>query len=961
MKIEKIIIYGFGKHENVTVEFGEGMNVLYGLNEAGKTTIQQFILHVLFGFPQRNSAGLRYEPKSGGKYGGRIQLMDKEYGRCLIERIRGKSAGDVTVYFEDGTTGEEDSLKKILRQYDRTSFESIFSFSLLQLQNFEKMDEDELSRTLLASGTTGVDSLIQVGNKMEKEMGNIFKKSGKNPEMNIKMTELRNLAKELKDEQEKIAGYAPSMKRIHDIDIELNLLNKEQIIHKKRLQHLSVAQQILPLQIEKKELEKKLTLVGRASFPPDGIRRFESLSGKLTETIATKQRIENDLAELKIRLPKNIETERLKTAGVLLAKESEWLGWQSSVAADNDELQRLKSLKYRLLDRLGVREEEVKKVLFDADVSIRKEEEMYELLNGINETNTQLAFLETQLVNIENELTAEKANSILAEVPSGDQLKKTKEWPEIRQKLAEAKAYVSFEGSGNNKNIHTLPIILFVLAVAFLSIGIIQNEMLIIVISIIMGGLGFYFYSKKGTSNNSKLNEMETFINKYDNQEYEMEKLIVQIEDYNRDKKKSEEVITILEQKLNKLEDQRRKLRIESDRLANIFDEFISSYGFDGLPSTGIVTELFRMIREVQEARRDMTAIENHKQVIERKIVNRTEEVEEILQYQAPIEAVYELLRKEYNEMSEKLVAIRSIKASIERFIIELREANTLLSLQQENLKILLNEANVESEEDFYSSYDKNQKSRQLKEKLASIENQISASGSLILEGYETQNELQDKIEEIKVVASAIDEKVTTLIYDKALLVTKTESLVADETYSQKLQLFEMKKAELTLFAKKWSARKAILEAINQTMSELKEEKLPEVLHGAEKIFSELTSRTYVALVVTEEGTFEVISASGIRFPIVELSQATKEQAYISLRLSLAQSVLKSAPFPILMDDPFVHFDEERLSRMIGLLGAIKSHQFIYFTCHSKMKNKWADSTIINVSEIGDEQEATIQ
>ena len=67
MKIEKLIIYGFGKHEQVTVNLGPGINVLYGLNEAGKTTIQQFILHILFGFPQKNSALLRYEPKSGGQ------------------------------------------------------------------------------------------------------------------------------------------------------------------------------------------------------------------------------------------------------------------------------------------------------------------------------------------------------------------------------------------------------------------------------------------------------------------------------------------------------------------------------------------------------------------------------------------------------------------------------------------------------------------------------------------------------------------------------------------------------------------------------------------------------------------------------------------------------------------------------------------------------------------------------
>jgi len=136
VKIEQLIIYGFGKHENVTVELGSGMNVLYGLNEAGKTTIQQFILHVLFGFPQRNSATLRYEPKMGGKYGGKIELLDDVYGRCSIERVRGKSAGDVTVHFEDGTSGGEEALKDLLRHYDRASFESIFSFSLSNTISF---------------------------------------------------------------------------------------------------------------------------------------------------------------------------------------------------------------------------------------------------------------------------------------------------------------------------------------------------------------------------------------------------------------------------------------------------------------------------------------------------------------------------------------------------------------------------------------------------------------------------------------------------------------------------------------------------------------------------------------------------------------------------------------------------------------------------------------------------------
>ena len=92
-------------------------------------------------------------------------LLHTKYGKCTVERVSGKSSGDVTVYFEDGQTGGEEALNRILGQYDRTSFESIFSFSLLQLQGFEKMDEDELSRTLLASGTTGVDGLLQLRSK----------------------------------------------------------------------------------------------------------------------------------------------------------------------------------------------------------------------------------------------------------------------------------------------------------------------------------------------------------------------------------------------------------------------------------------------------------------------------------------------------------------------------------------------------------------------------------------------------------------------------------------------------------------------------------------------------------------------------------------------------------------------------------------------------------------------------
>lgn len=129
----------------------------------------------------------------------------------------------------------------------------------------------------------------------------------------------------------------------------------------------------------------------------------------------------------------------------------------------------------------------------------------------------------------------------------------------------------------------------------------------------------------------------------------------------------------------------------------------------------------------------------------------------------------------------------------------------------------------------------------------------------------------------------------------------------------------------------------------------------------AEGLFHELTGGRYESLIVTESGRFEVIANDGMSYPIGELSQATKEQAYIALRLALAASILETAPFPIIMDDPFVHFDGQRLSRMIELLNQLQQHhQFIYFTCHKVMTKHWQDATILNVSEIGSEQGAII-
>lgn len=108
------------------------------------------------------------------------------------------------------------------------------------------------------------------------------------------------------------------------------------------------------------------------------------------------------------------------------------------------------------------------------------------------------------------------------------------------------------------------------------------------------------------------------------------------------------------------------------------------------------------------------------------------------------------------------------------------------------------------------------------------------------------------------------------------------------------------------------------------------------------------------------EGRFEVLSVEGIRYSIAELSQATKEQAYIALRFALAGSLKQSAPFPIIMDDPFVHFDRLRITYMVQLIKSISNeHQILYFTCHENMLNQWEKANIVHVAELKNERGLT--
>ncbi|WP_313236032.1 ATP-binding protein [Sporosarcina ureae] len=932
MKIRKINLYGFGQHENLEIDLRPGMNLLYGPNEAGKTTIQQAILHILFGFPQKNQQELRYEPKTGGKYGGCLYIEDQAYGNWMIERVRGKSSGDVLIRFEDGRMAEEEELKRLLRGYDRQAFESIFSFSLFQLQDLEKMDENDLSRTLLASGTTGLDTLWKVEKKMEKEMGGLFKKSGKIPPMNKKMAEIRELEQAMQKEQQKLSTYEPLTIRKLELDEQVAALRLEEQRLYKQSEEQRIAMQIVPLQQQRNQLLEQLSHMSD-EFPAAGIRRYEELASKHSELQLKKTRLEKEQAKWQSELIDLRPDNERRQLERWVAQEAEWHRLRTDRLSAEQEIRLLEKKRQQFSNRLGLTEDQQLSI-GQIDVSIQRERQLEPILEEQKELDQQQKALQRLLAEAENErqeAEQRKERNDRLRLTESERAKLAK-WPQLQRQLAEAKFIVS-AGDKQASN-QLVPIVILLIGLAIGAYSILQQQWLFAGLGLIVAGVGAWLWKQRPDS----VADQQSFIRNNEALAAELERLAERGDRQQRDQRQVLTEIERLDRKLQNYAEEMEQLHYQKQQAGKKLQELMQDEPFD---LTFNIQESFRLLREFQDAEIDHRTWQQRLQTTTQQLQSLTQEVENML---GPVaeESLFERIRQELlrqDSLQEKHLSKQQTVLEIQE---QLQETHELLEKTATEIQNLFDIVGVSEKEQFYTAYQQDQDAQLLIRQLKEVEAQLSLYSKEPLVKEWTIPELERQRSETTNRLHMIRQEVEVLVDEQVKVGHEISQMGASQTYSELQQLFEVRKAELEELTQQWVIRKAVRESIRQTMSEWKEHQLPAVLIQANNWFSRLTRNRYATLGLTVEGYFEAITAEGQSFMINELSQATKEQAYLSLRLALAYELLERAPFPIIMDDPFVHFDNERLSRMIDILTELQpSHQFLYFTCHQEMKSKW--------------------
>lgn len=273
MNIDALHIDGFGKFLNYDLSFSEKINLLYGPNEAGKSTLFQFLDSMLYGITKhpghRKDKYGRYLPwKNPGKYGGSLSLsyQGKSY-ELRRSFLRGEENFSLA---ENGSVLPPDiaetRLQEIRNRLSESSYLNTVSIGQLHSRTENRMAQ-ELRQYLESIQSTGsadysaeraLDRLSRQSEMLSRRMIPDAAKNyaaligeKKNVEKELQNPKYENLLQELKEQREEMKEQHQSLHQERENTLKELSRQREAL----RLSGFRSREEILRAEERAKELE----------------------------------------------------------------------------------------------------------------------------------------------------------------------------------------------------------------------------------------------------------------------------------------------------------------------------------------------------------------------------------------------------------------------------------------------------------------------------------------------------------------------------------------------------------------------------------------------------------------------------------------------------------------------------------------------------------------------------------
>jgi hypothetical protein len=314
MKLLHLHLYAFGRFHDQHVHLQDGMNLICGENEAGKSTLHRFIRGMLFGFKREGvmrryytSELEQYRPWVGKDYRGSLEYEDEQGRRILIQRSFDPDETQIL----DAVTGKSmtkdfpmDSRKEYLFAQEHLGLNATIFDNTIFLAQLGGKTGKELARevsgrlaSLSASGREDL-SVQQAISDLQKKRDEIGSARAATRPLGRMMQLCEKLEKEEKDTA---AGYQALRGQLEDIASlerqQQSLTDKHAVLSEtlERVRRIAMhadGQRALELWHEREDAMEEIEKVQDfAAFP-------EHLREDFRDTLTRLETVEKSIADL---------------------------------------------------------------------------------------------------------------------------------------------------------------------------------------------------------------------------------------------------------------------------------------------------------------------------------------------------------------------------------------------------------------------------------------------------------------------------------------------------------------------------------------------------------------------------------------------------------------------------------------------------------------------------------------
>lgn len=330
MRIDGIDIERFGAWRNFSQTLHpHGLSVIYGPNEAGKTTLLRFIRGVLYGFPTEDPhhtrRNKRAEPMSGS-----LRLKHREHSYQVHRSSRGDDAGLVSITGLDSSQSPRRVLDEVLSGTDEKLFQSVFAVGLPELQEFATLTEDEVARHLygMTLGPQG-QILMDLPRRIERELDRLWPRDGHRGVVGDLHDRHRELTQQVNGFRPQRERYRTLVRQRGESERKINGLKSRHSELQTQLRAHQYLAKIHAPWLRVRELKRELAAIpDLRSFPTDGLGRLDRLEADRDAALRTRDDLQRELREINKQLQASVGDDSIRRfAGSIRALSDQRAQW----------------------------------------------------------------------------------------------------------------------------------------------------------------------------------------------------------------------------------------------------------------------------------------------------------------------------------------------------------------------------------------------------------------------------------------------------------------------------------------------------------------------------------------------------------------------------------------------------------------------------------------------------------